>query len=63
VEEEGRKVTVEDLRRNMHFCKNWKEVVKVIEQYKAAGVNEITTYTGCNKKMIRAFAKNVHDLF
>jgi coenzyme F420-dependent glucose-6-phosphate dehydrogenase len=63
VEEEGGKVTVEDLRRNMHFCKNWKDVVKVIEQYKAAGVNEVTTYTGCNKKLIRAFAKNVHNVF
>jgi hypothetical protein len=47
----------------MHFCKNWKEVVKVIEEYKKAGVNEVTTYTGCNKTLIRAFAKNVHDVF
>ena len=63
VEEEGRKVTVDDLRRNMHFCKNWKDVVNVIEEYKKAGVNHVTTYTGCNKKLIRAFAKNVHDVF
>ncbi len=63
VEEEGRKVTVEDARRNMHFCKSWKDVVKVIEAYQEVGVNEVTTYTGCDKKMIRAFAKNVHDVF
>jgi len=63
VEEEGRKVTVDELRRNTHFCKNWKEVVKCIEAYREVGVNEITTYTGCDKKMIRAFAKNVLDVF
>jgi len=54
---------VEDLRRNMHFCKNWKELVKIIELYREVGVNEVTTYTGCDKKQIRAFAKNVHDVF
>jgi coenzyme F420-dependent glucose-6-phosphate dehydrogenase len=63
VEDEGAKVTVEDLRRNMHFCRNWKELVKTIEQYQEAGVNEVTTYTGCDKKQIKAFAKNVHDVF
>lgn len=63
VEEEGKKVTVDDLRRNMHFCKNWKELVKLIEAYQEIGVNEVNTYTGCDKKMIRAFAKNVLDVF
>jgi coenzyme F420-dependent glucose-6-phosphate dehydrogenase len=63
VEEQGKNVTVDDLRRNMHFCKNWKDVVKVIEAYREIGVNEVTTYTGCDKKMIRAFAKNVLDVF
>jgi coenzyme F420-dependent glucose-6-phosphate dehydrogenase len=63
VEQAGEKVTGEDLRRNMHFCKNWKDVVKVIEAYQEVGVNEVNTYTGCDKKLIRALAKNVHDVF
>ncbi len=63
VEQEGGKVTVDDLRRNMHFCKNWKDVVKVIEAYQEVGVNEVTTYTGCDKKLIRAYAKNVLSVF
>jgi hypothetical protein len=63
VEEEGKKMTVGDLRRNMHFCKNWKDVVKVIEAYQQVGVNEITTYTGCDTKLIRAYAKNVLSVF
>jgi hypothetical protein len=63
VEEEGRKVTVDVLRRNMHFCVNWKDVVKLIEMYGEVGVNEVNTHTGCDKKMIQAFAKNVLDVF
>jgi coenzyme F420-dependent glucose-6-phosphate dehydrogenase len=63
VEEEGKKVTIDDLRRNVHFCKNWKEVVKVIEAYQEVGVNEITTYTGCDKKLIRAYARNILSVF
>jgi len=63
VEQEGGKVTPEDLGKNMHFCKSWKDVVKVIEAYREVGVNEVTTYTGCDKKMIRALARNVRDVF
>ena len=63
VEEEGGKVTVDDLRRNTHFCKNWKELVRLIDAYREIGVNEINTYTGCDKKTIRAFAKNVLEVF
>lgn len=63
VEEEGRKVTVELVRKNIHFCANWKDVVELIEGYMEVGVNEVTTHTGCDKKMIQAFAKNVLDVF
>jgi len=63
VEEAGKQLTVNDLQRNMHFCKNWKDVVKVIEAYQEVGVNEVTTYTGCDKKQIRAFAKNILSVF
>jgi len=59
VEEAGKQVTVDDLQRNMHLCKNWKDVVKVIETYQEVGVNEVSIYTGCDKKQIRALAKNV----
>jgi coenzyme F420-dependent glucose-6-phosphate dehydrogenase len=63
VENEGRKVTLEQLQSNMHFCKSWKDVVKLIEMYQEVGVNEVNISTGCTKKMIRAVAKNVHDVF
>jgi hypothetical protein len=47
----------------MHLCKNWKDVVKVIESYKSTGVNEVAMVTLCDKKMIRAVAKNVLSVF
>jgi G6PDH family F420-dependent oxidoreductase len=63
VEEEGAKVTIEELRRNIAFCKNWKDFVQVVEAYREIGVNEVNIDTGCNKKTIREFAKNVLDVF
>jgi coenzyme F420-dependent glucose-6-phosphate dehydrogenase len=63
VEKEGGKVTVEDLRRTIHFCKNWKELVKLIEAYQEIRVNEVNIYAGCDKKLIRALAKNVLEVF
>ncbi|HKM51577.1 MAG TPA: LLM class flavin-dependent oxidoreductase [Candidatus Bathyarchaeia archaeon] len=63
VEEEGKKVTVDDLRRNMHFLKNWKDVVKLIEEYQKAGANEAVIITGCDKKTIRTVAKNLLEIF
>ncbi len=63
VEQEGGKVTVEELRRNMHFCKNWKDVVKLIEAYQEVGVNEAAIYTGVDRKMIRTVAKNLLEAF
>jgi alkanesulfonate monooxygenase SsuD/methylene tetrahydromethanopterin reductase-like flavin-dependent oxidoreductase (luciferase family) len=59
VEEAGKQVTIDDLQRNIHFCKNWKDVVKIIETYHAVGVNEVSIYTGCDKKQIQALAKNI----
>ena len=63
VEEEGAKVTMKELRGSIAFCKNWKDLVKLIEAYQEVGVNEANIDTGCNKKVIRAFAKNVLDVF
>jgi len=63
VEEEGRKVTLEDVRRNFHFLKNWKDVVELIEMYQELGVNEVAVFTGVDKKTIRAVAKNLLEVF
>jgi len=63
VEKEGGKVTLDELQRNVHFCKNWKDLVKLIEAYQEVGVTEVVISTTCRRKMIRAFAKHVLDVF
>ena len=63
VEEEGRKVTLDDLRRNMHFCRNYKDVTELIEAYRKIGVNEVAIFTGVNKKSIRTVAENILECF
>jgi hypothetical protein len=63
VEEAGRKVTVEDIRKRLHILKNWKELVKVIETYQEIGVNEVAIDTFCDKQMIRKVADNVLRVF
>ena len=63
VEAAGKKVTLNELHRNMYFFKNWKQVVNAVEEYRAVGVNEVTFYTGCNKKKLTAVANNVLSVF
>ena len=63
VEEEGKRVTVTELRRNMYFLKSWKEVVNLIEEYGTVGVEEVAMITGVDRKMMRAVARNVVELF
>lgn len=63
VEEEGRKVTVGEVRQGLHACKNWRELVRVVETYRQIGVNECTFTIGCNKRMMKALADNVLSVF
>jgi len=62
-EEEGRKVTVDEVRRATHICKNWNDLVQVIEQYAEIGVDAIALYSGADKRKIRAIAENVLSVF
>jgi coenzyme F420-dependent glucose-6-phosphate dehydrogenase len=63
VEKAGKKVTVDDVRRNLCICKNWKDVVKLIETYRDVGVTEVSLFTSCDKKQVRAVANNVLSVF
>ena len=63
VEEEGRKVTLDDIKRNTHFLNNWKDLVSLIESYMEIGVNEVCLGSGCDKELIRSYAENVLDVF
>ena len=63
VEEEGKKVTADEVRKGTHICNNWKDLIGVIEQYAKIGVTAVSLYTGADKKQIRAIAKNVLSVF
>jgi len=63
VEEEGKTVTVDDVKRCVHFCKNWNGMVELIEAYKDVGVTEVAIFTSCNKRLIRTVAKNLLSVF
>jgi len=63
VEEAGKKVTVDVVRKNLCICKNWKDVVKLIEAYREVGATEVSLFTSCDKKLIRAVANNVLSVF
>ena len=63
VEEEGRKVTVDDVQRNIHLCKKWRDLVNIIEEYAEVGMTAAALFTGADKRQIRDVAKNVLSVF
>ena len=63
VEEAGRKVTAEDVRKNTFVCRGWGELAEAIQSYGDIGINEISIYTGCERKQLRAVAKNLLSVF
>jgi coenzyme F420-dependent glucose-6-phosphate dehydrogenase len=62
-EKEGKKVSLDDLDRNIHFCKNWSEVRKLIEEYAATGPEAIILFSEANKKRITEFYDNLVSVF
>jgi coenzyme F420-dependent glucose-6-phosphate dehydrogenase len=62
-EEAGRGVTVDEVQKNICFCKNWKGLVRVVEAYGKVGVTEVSLFTSCDKKLIRVIADNVLSVF
>lgn len=63
VEKAGKKVTNEEMKRGMFFCKDWSDLVDKLQAYLEAGVDEVCLSSGADKKMIRAIADNVLSVF
>jgi len=63
VEEAGKKVTPEDFRMNTVVCRGWGQLAEVIQSYGDIGIDEISIYTGCDRKQIRTIAKNLLSRF
>jgi len=62
-EKVGKKVKVEELKRNIYFIKGWNELVKIIEGYVELGASEIALISEAHKEKITEFAKNVLNVF
>ena len=62
-ERQGRKVTMSQLRNNIHFVKGWRELLRVIETYADAGAEAVVLISEANLKKIKEFADNVLHLF
>jgi coenzyme F420-dependent glucose-6-phosphate dehydrogenase len=62
-EKVGKKVSIEELKRNIHFIDGWNELVRIIEEYAELGASEIVLISEANKEKIREFAKNVLNVF
>jgi len=63
VEEEGKKATMEDVQKNIHFCGSWKDVVSLIEEYSGIGIASFSLYSGADRSQIRQIAENVLKVF
>jgi coenzyme F420-dependent glucose-6-phosphate dehydrogenase len=59
VEAEGRKVTVDEIRKGTHLCNNWQDVIELVDAYVQLGVTAITFFTGADKNQIRVIADNI----
>jgi hypothetical protein len=62
-EKVGKKVSIEELKRNIHFINGWNGLIKIIEEYAELGASEIVLISEANKEKIREFAKNVLNVF
>ena len=63
VEEEGKKVSVDDVKRNVHICRSWKDLISLIEEYSGIGITTFSLFSGADKGQISAIAENVLKVF
>ena len=63
VEKAGKKVTDEELETGMLFCKDWSDLVKVLQSYVDAGADEICLSSGAEKELIKEIRDNVLSVF
>ncbi len=63
VEAEGKKVTLDEVRKGTHLCKNWRDVIELIESYVQIGVTAVTIFTGADKNQIQTIAENLLSVF
>jgi len=63
VERRGEALTVQELRRAIHFCKNWDDAIATIQAYIAVGATGVVLYTGPDRKLMQEYARNLLPVF
>jgi coenzyme F420-dependent glucose-6-phosphate dehydrogenase len=63
VEKLGKKLTVSHIRRVVHCCRDWNDLIKVLESYVEIGTSELILFSAPVKKEIDQVAKNVLSVF
>ena len=63
VEEAGKKITMAQLKNEIHFVKGWRGLVEVIGRYKEAGAEAVVLISEANRSMIKEIGKNVLEVF
>jgi len=56
-------LTLDDLKRGIHFCRNWKELEKIIESYMEAGVDSFALFSEANRKVMKKYSDNILQVF
>lgn len=62
-EKAGKDVTTEELKKNVHFCRGWKDLIGIIENYAELGAEAVVLGSEANKEKIKEFADNVLKVF
>ncbi len=63
VERAGKKVTDEEMETGMFFCKDWSDLVRVMQSYADAGADEVCLSTGAEMGLIKEVRENVLSVF
>ena len=63
VEQKGKEMTIDDVKKNTHICKGWPDVIAVIEEYVKVGVDQVVLVSLADKTRMRDIAQNVLGVF
>lgn len=63
VEKLGKKLTPSDVGKVVHYCRDWDQLIKVLETYVDVGASELVIFCAPVRKEIEQLAKNVLGVF
>ena len=63
VEKMGKRLTPSYVRSVVHSCRDWRQLIRVLESYVEVGASELILFSAPVKKEIQLVAKNVLSVF